>query len=323
MITLLNKPKLSHHDIYNSANERRVSLLPHLEDFLQKHPLFKGKDVHVFFPTAGAASLTCILNVSGAKKVLKIPLSPKSFYGYEGAFLKAWEKVGVRVPHVLEEGIIDGSYYVLMDFVDAMTLQETYKKGEIIRKEIFVKMGSILRLMHTATSEGFGSVKNGKGGYERFSEWLDNEIDRRRPAIDEVGDNFPAAIATLNKCIGTSSQSSYCHNDFAYQNIFATEPLTVFDPVPVLNHPYMDLAGAIVKAIGRGISDAAAEQLIKGYSGNSSNINGDTVLNRSTLQAALIIQSHMLFTIWIQTGKEQGIKDVREYLEKTKNLLIC
>ncbi|MEI6057506.1 MAG: phosphotransferase, partial [bacterium] len=256
-----------------------------------------------------------ISNYNDIKKVLKIPLSPKSFYEYEGTFLLAWEKVGVSVPHVVEEGTIDGSYYLLMDFIDAKTLQETYKKGEMIRKEIFMKMGSMLRTMHTATSEGFGSIKDGKGRYAQFNEWLADEIARRRPDIDEVGDDFSVAVTTLSKFIGSSSESRYCHNDFAYQNIFATEPLTVFDPVPVLNHPYMDLAGAIIKAIGRGISDEAAEQLIKGYSDGA----GD--LDRAALQAALIVQSHMLFTVWSQTGKEQGIKDVRAYLEKTNNLL--
>ena len=230
--------------------------------------------------------------------------------------MRAWESAGVSVPHVIEEGVIDGSYYLLMDFVNAQTLQETYKKGEIIRKGIFIKMGKMLHQMHTARSEGFGSIKDGKGCYRQFSEWLDNEIDRRRPDIDEVGDDFPVAISILNKHVGTSSESSYCHNDFAYQNIFATEPLTVFDPVPILNHPYMDLAGAIIKAIGRGISDEAGEQLMAGYFDGGAGRS-----DRSVLQAALIVQSHMLFTIWTKTGKEQGIHDVQAYLIRTKDFL--
>ncbi len=316
MITFSNLPKLSPHEVYTPFNERRGALIPHIEKYLNEHPLFRGKDIEVFFPSAGAASLTCILNVSGDKKVLKIPLSPKSFYEQEGSFLRAWENVGVAVPHVIEEGVIDGGHYLLMDFVDAKTLQETYKKGEVIRKEIFVKMGNLLRHMHEAKSEGFGSVKNGKGCYARFDEWLSDEIPRRKISQESTTHDFSRAMTILTTYIGTSSQSSYCHNDFAYQNIFATEPLTVFDPVPIFNHPYMDLASAIAKAIGRGISDEASTQLIKGYFGD------DLVVDRRALQAALVIQSHILFSTWIQTGKDQGIKDVRAYLDKTKEFLI-
>lgn len=77
----------------------------------------------------------------------------------------------------------------------------------------------------------------------------------------------------------------------------------------------MDLARAIVTALGRGISEEAAEQLIKGYSGNA------LEMNRSVLQAAIILQSYLKFGYWSKTGKEQGIKDVQAYLEKTKEYL--
>jgi len=316
MIIFVNQPTLSDHEIYNSSNKRRVSLLPHIENFLNQHQFFKDKEVNVFFPSVGSASTVCILDVLGIRKVLKIHLSSKSFYEYEGTFLRAWKNVGVNTPQILEEGTIDGSHYILMDFVDAKTLQETYKKGEVIRKEIFVKMGRILQQIHTAKAEGFGSIKNGKGNYVLFSEWLDNEINSRRPNIDEDAEDFSLAVAVINKFIGSSSESSYCHNDFAYQNIFATEPLTVFDPIPVLNHPHMDLASAIVKAIGRGISDEASQQLIRGYTSD-----GSFPINRAALQAAIIIQGYMSFTLWSQTGKDQGIKDLRAYLDKTNGFL--
>lgn len=322
MVIFLNQPKLSTHEVYTKSNERRMSLLPHVEVFLNKHSLFQGKDVQVFFPSTGSASLTCIVDTSGTKRVLKIPLSSQSFYECEGSFLKAWESVGVKVPHVIEEGRIDGSYYLLMDFIDAKTLNEEYKKGAMIRNEIFVKMGGTLRLMHSAKSEGFGVVKDGKGGYSRFSEWLDYQIKEKasydgdeRFLDDSKHGNFAEAIKIMNGYVGTSTESCYCHNDFAYQNIFATEPLTVFDPIPIFGHPYMDLARAIVTALGRGIHEDASEQLVRGYSGN------DLILNRSVLQAAIILQSYLKFGYWSKTGKEQGIKDVQAYLEKTKDLL--
>ncbi len=322
MITFLNQPTLSLHKVHTSFNERRLALLPHIETFLNEHPLFKDKEVKVFFPAAGSGSLTCIVETPNMKKVLKIPLSPHSFYESEGTFLKAWERVGVKVPHVVEEGTLDGNHYLLMDFIDAPTLHEAYKKGAMIKKEMFVKMGSTLRMMHSATSEGFGILKDGKGQYARFEEWLEYEIkwkalyteDENYLDRSKHGD-FATAIKILNDHVGTSSLSSYCHNDYAYQNIFDTEPLTIFDPIPIVGHPYMDLARAIVTALGREIHQDAGEQLMRGYAGN------DLVLNRRVLQAALIIQAYIKFGYWSKTGKQQGIQDVLAYLERTKEYL--
>ncbi len=322
-IIFINQPRLSTHEVDAKSNDRRLALIPHVEIFLKQHPLFKDKEVQATFPSVGSASFTCILETEGVKRVLKIPLSSQSFYESEGAFLNAWEKVGVKVPHVIEEGKIDGSYYLLMEFIDAKTLPEEYKKGAMIRQEIFVKMGNLLRMMHTAKSEGFGVVKDGKGVDSRFSEWLDYQIKHKasyasdeRFLEDSKHGNFSLAIQKMNAYVGESTESCYCHNDFAYQNIFATDPLTVFDPIPIFGHPYMDLARAIVTALGRGISEEASEQLIRGYSGN------DLVIDRSVLQAAMILQSYLKFGYWSKTGKEQGIKDVQTYLEKTKGYLI-
>ena len=48
---------------------------------------------------------------------------------------------------------------------------------------------------------------------------------------------------------------------------FATEPLTVFDPTPSFDHPYLDLGMAIVIAVSRYESEEAVSQMIDGYFG--------------------------------------------------------
>jgi hypothetical protein len=105
------------------------------------------------------------------------------------------------------------------------------------------------RLSTHEIDEGFGVVKDGKGAHFQFSEWLKYQIEQKAGYADDTRflddnkhGNFVAAIKIMNDYVGTSAESCYCHNDFAYQNIFATEPLTVFDPIPILGHPYMDLA---------------------------------------------------------------------------------
>ncbi len=321
-ITFINKPLFSTYEIETKTNERRLALIPHVEVFLKQHSLFKDKDVLVTFPAAGSSSFTCIIEAEGIKRVLKIPLSPEKLYESEGAFLRAWEKVGVKVPHVIEEGKIDGSHYLLMEFIDAKPLPEVYKKGAMIREEIFVKMGSVLRMMHNVKAEGFGVMENGKGNYSKFSEWLEYLINEKVEYVNDVSllddskhGNLSLAIQKINEYVGISTESSYCHNDFAYQNIFATDPLTVFDPVPLLDHPYMDLARAIVTALGREMNEEASEHLIRGYAGN------DLFIDRSALQAVIILQSHWKFGRWSKVGKENGIKNVQAYLEKTKGYL--
>lgn len=322
MITFLNQPTLSPHEVQADYNIRRLELVPQVEKFLSTHNLFKDKDVKVTFPEKGASSLICIIEIPDAKYVLKIPLSNLPLYTSEGTFLKTWEKVGVKVPHVFEEGMIGERYYMLMEYIDAPTLHGTYKKGEAIRKEIFVKMGGILHTMHSAKGKGFGTLDNGVGTSPTFSIWLENEMDRKKLKGDpeaffdtEKHGDLARAREVFVAFVGTSDESSYCHNDYTYENIFATEPFTVIDPVPILGHPYMDLARAIVTALGRGIADTAAEHLIKGYTEKG------LVLDRKILQAALIIQASTKFPYWSKTGKEQGIKDVLAYLEKTKEFL--
>lgn len=322
MINFLNKPLFSKHEVELEKSKRRLDLIPIIEKFLNNHLLFKDKNIQVSFPEAGSSSFTCIIESEGAKNVLKIPLNPDSFYKDEGLFLKAWEEVGVKVPHVIEQGSFEGGHYLLMEFVNALPLNKVYKKGAMIREQIYVKMGAILRQMHTAKSIGFGVLKGDKGEYNDFSQWINHWLEYEGdypndPKFINEEKHGSLTLATKIMCeyVGTSSESSYCHSDFAYQNIFATDPLTVFDPIPVLSHPYMDLARAIVIAIGRGMHEDASEQLIHGYSGN------DLKLDRKVLQAALIIQSYLKFGYWNKVGKEEGIKAVQTYLEKTKNLL--
>ena len=131
-IVFLNEPKFSEHEADQDFNERREKLVPLMEEFLVKHPLFVDKNISVTFLHTGVSSLVSIIETAEQKLILKIPLS-KLNSRLEGVFLTAWERVGVKVPHVLEEGQIGEHFYVLMEYVDSETVSSKYKGKEMAR----------------------------------------------------------------------------------------------------------------------------------------------------------------------------------------------
>ena len=106
-ITFLNEPKLSPHDVDQKFNERRISLVHDIKDYISTSTLFKNKQTSITFVEKGVSSLVSIIETDGKKMVLKIPLSLTNSFG-EAQFLKVWEQAGVRVPHVIDEGFIGG-----------------------------------------------------------------------------------------------------------------------------------------------------------------------------------------------------------------------
>jgi hypothetical protein len=49
MITFKNEPLLSPHEVDQKRNDRRMALIPHIQDFLSHDELFKDTDVTVEF----------------------------------------------------------------------------------------------------------------------------------------------------------------------------------------------------------------------------------------------------------------------------------
>lgn len=134
-VTFLNKPKLSEHEVDQDFNERRGKLIPLMEEFLIKHPLFVDKDISVTFLHAGVSSLVSVIETSEQKLVLKIPFSRLNSR-LEGAFV-GMENVGVKVPHVLEEGEIGEHFYVLMEYIDSETISSKYTGKESLEKNVY------------------------------------------------------------------------------------------------------------------------------------------------------------------------------------------
>ncbi len=316
MITLLNQPRNSDHGIDGKKNERRKELVPLIETFLSNHSLFKNKNVNVFFAQKGVSSLVSILDVVDKKFVLKIPLTSND--SKEALFLNTWEKVGVSVPHVIEEGMIGSYKYIIMNFVDAENLRDHYKLGGLQREKIFVVMGKTLRKMHTTVAEVYG-----KGEYADFKSWMlgDEEIKK---CITEAKENnllnevehgsIVAACQILVDYVETNPKSTYCHHDLSPANIFATDPITVFDPDPMFNHPIIDLARAIIIGISLCEKFEVYDQLVEGYFGNES-------YDKKALHSAILFEAYMKIPYWNRTDQPKRLMWVRKYLSSNKHLL--
>jgi len=260
----------------------------------------------------------CIIEMLNEKLVLKTRLSENHSLG-EGEFLNVWKQAGVSVPNVIEEGKLDGHPYVLMDYVDAPLLGEKFSHEELIKNGMYFEMGATLRKMHEPKGEGYGRIFDGKTEFSNFRDWLMSENMQKRfkyveenKLLGEEHGSLSKACEILLEYIGNNRKSSYCHFDYSPDNIFATEPITVFDPIPEFNNGYIDLGRSVAIRIAN--DGEFPEQMVKGYFAGKS-------YNKKVLQAAILVSSYMKFYHWHQIKKFKRIKNVQEYLIKTSELL--
>jgi fructosamine-3-kinase len=311
-------PKLSEHEVDKKFNERRVNLLPQVKDFVSNHLFFKDKKVKITFSHKGVSSLVCLISSGQEKFILKIPLSLTYSLG-EGTFLKVWEQAGVKVPHVYEEGVIGDHSYVLMEYVDMPTLEQKYSDEELNKKGIIFQMGQTLRAMHKPEARGYGRLINGNAEFSKFSDWVSSEDMQKRfqyvkenNLLNEEHGSLSIAIQILTDHADKEKNTSYCHDDFGKANIFATNPITVFDPNPRFNNRYFDLGRSIS---GYLICDGlSAKQFIDGYFGKEK-------CDEKVLHAVILISSYMKFPYAHKTKKLDHIERVQKYLAENRHLL--
>lgn len=315
VVTFLNQPERLKHAADTERSEERQVIAEAIPAFIAGHEHLRNQHVRVSFAERGVSSLVALLQTPTEKLVLKTSLiSSKG----EGEFLRAWEQVGVKVPHVFEVGTLADHDYLLMEHIDARTLEESYSSKERLTNGSYVEMGKTLRMMHEAKGEGYGIVEDGKAKFTAFSDWLCSP-KRREAALylrergyfdDSVHGSLEEAERTLIEYVEGDSRSVYCHFDFGSHNVFATKPLTVFDPNPMLNHPYIDLGHSMVLAAADE-GQEAARQFAKGYD------NG-AALPEEVVRASVLINSYTKFKRWDKVGRVKNIQKVQAYLAEKK-----
>ncbi|MES2436402.1 MAG: phosphotransferase [Patescibacteria group bacterium] len=316
MITFKNQPKLSEAEVDQKLNDRRIALIPHIQNFLETNKLFKNKEVTLEFSHKGVSSQVCFLEVAdiNIKYVLKIPLTNADPDGNEAVFLSAWESVGVKVPHVYEYGKISDRPYILMEFVDAPLLTDAKEFKEI--KDLPFEQGKILRQMHTAKAHGFGRIKNSKPEFETFKEWiLSDDMKERINYVKEhnlLGDEHGPIDDVLTTLIAYTEkypESTYCHFDYGGNNMLATNPLTIIDPDPMVTNGIIDIGRSMLLLSSGGYYDGAA-RLKAGYFGTDA-------IDEKALKSAIVVNAYWKFPYWHKKNKLVPMSNVQKYLAQS------
>lgn len=308
-VTFTNKPKNTGFEADKVFNERRANLVPHVEQYILTNNRFFDKKVRVTFPERGISSLISVIEADNKKVILKIPLSTDYAEG-EAQFLKVWEQVGAKVPHVLEEGVLGGHSYLLMEYIDAPVLMDAYTPAELNEQGILLEMGRTLRKMHLPTAQGYGRVVGDKPEFATFKDWISSpDMEERISYVKAnklLGDEHGSIQETSEVLAAHAEreQSCYCHDDFGAGNIFATHPITVFDPNPRFNNRYIDLGRCVVIHASQNIT---AQRLIDGYF-------EDMSCDKKVLRGSILLNTYMKFPYWNKVEKFSQIKNMQEYL---------
>ncbi len=311
-----NQPKFSGAEVDRIRDERRLASFSSLENFLSNDDLFKGKEIEVEFSHQGISSLVCFIEGDEKKLVLKIAVDNTVTEGSEALFLRTWEATGISTPHIYKEGKLADRPFVLMDYIDAPNAEAKYKDDKEGRNNMHLEAGRILYEMHKPEATGFGKVIDGKGEYASFKEWIDTlNMTNRAKYVEENNlltrehGKFSEARDILVSYVGDSNKSSYCHFDYSAGHLFATEPLTVFDPNPLFNDGCIDLGRTLVNYIAA--SGTYPKEIVEGYC-------EDKILDEKVLRASILLNIIYKLPYQHQKGRTQVIQNFQNYLIQNK-----
>lgn len=284
-----------------------------------------GNDFTIgYLKDIGESSFVAIISTPEPKFVFKTALYDK-FIRDEYTFLIEWAKQGVRVPRIIDSGEINGHFYFIQEFVDAELICDAYKSEELIDNKILFQMGEILRKMHQVKSIGYGGLKDSSliGEDNSFSEFIEKTFinsHRYKYLIDEgvVDETIQKIFEKSVKLITDTcdEQTTTNHDDYSIYNAFDTNPITIFDSNPTLNHPYYDLAGCSV--IMFNISDDPkpyVAELINGYFGNKLKD-----FNIELFNAFFVVKAIRKIYVWDKKKRYRKAKLLRDILHESNFL---
>jgi Ser/Thr protein kinase RdoA (MazF antagonist) len=205
-----------------------------------------------------------------------------------------------------------------MDYIDARPLNATMTGEEVLNGHHFERMGQTLARLHAVTSRGYGRPRGEQGEYQHFHDWLRNNAERHIAYVRQnnlLNENDYGSVGfacgTLVEFVQRNDSSVYCHNDFSVANVLDTIPLTVFDPDPIINHPYLDLARSIILIANAKIQIVdAADQLLHGY------VSVAGPIDVAILRASLILQVYLKIPFWNETRQYAKVALVQAYLRQ-------
>ena len=156
--------------------------------------------------------------------------------------------IGIKVPQILywdEEFLIE-------TFIEGIHLDECKFKNST-NLDIFYRLGSILKKIHSISASGFGMVKdaNLKGVFESLISYLDSGFDLKLQNLKESGLFTIEEMKKIQEYYQQGKKTIICpdsvllHSDFADSNILITskKELSLIDFADLsIGHPMQDFA---------------------------------------------------------------------------------
>jgi fructosamine-3-kinase len=275
-------------------------------------------------------SVVFLVRSPGIIYVAKMASTPESVER-EVVFYKEWSKQDVKTPEVLKLHTADKKVpvsIVSLEYINSPILSQQYDVEKRVKTGVSREMGRTLARMHKAKGKGFGvptSRDRTKGSFATFKEEYQGAFLRRKADWliaqtvltnkDILG--IKTAINIIEKDVLAGMRPALTHNDFRPYNIFASKPMTVFDPNPRISHPYICLALSLVGSDVETdpFSKNERDEILLGYS-------EITAINNRVLSAAIILGGMKKAYTWQKKREEDKVNRLMALLRKHQDIIL-
>lgn len=274
-----------------------------------------------FFPN-GISSVVGLIESGNQKYVIKSTRWPKNVLR-EARFLQIWQQAGIKVPHYYGKfpapTRFEGTVLAVYEYIDASSAKNYFAENPAESDlSTWKSIADQLIKMSKHSATGFGKAVGenfDQGELPTLHDYIQSKL--KPEDIDYLASESvltPTQLAYVTRIISETKQkdypSVYTHNDLGLHNVLDHgENLVIFDPFPVITHPYMELAVSYIWAVIQGQTPKSAEVLLETYS------HQDPEFDLKTFNQFLLIRVLSKQVYWLRMQESDPISKIM--LEKT------
>jgi len=252
-----NKKIITHVHHNEEENKFRKNIGEFLKQIIGKDQFNIGKiiDYHIF--TEWESSVAVKITIEDGKEYIFKARNDSIIWWENKIYIEAKsleirKKLWVKTPEIYKKSTIDFNGmeipYIIMEYI-----KPTRKRTEENEKRIAYEIGENIAKIWKSEGKWFGQIKNIEneipiGEYKNMEEYYDTLEKKIIKFFTEKNLISKKEIEKLHKAIqiikndfNSGTKTSLNHEDIQFDNIFLTDPITVFDPNPQLWHPLADL----------------------------------------------------------------------------------
>jgi hypothetical protein len=247
----------------------------------------------------GVASVVAKVLSEKKEFVIKVTNLPEKNVA-EALSFREWRKIGINVPVIHEEGVIEGHYFFVMDYFNEGTLLDKVNNGEKDLDWVSDYIGKVFAKMQNAEGVGFGlpfydKDKKVVGTSLKIDDYLESEFLKNEFSVTDKHSNGVILSDVAKEKIGllklkvSEGDSELSSFDFGPRHFFATEIPTLFDPDPMLVPKGFGVANLMMPTINK----------LKDNLNLSSGVVGSYIKNGGFFDIKIIRLS-----LWLQTYRK-------------------